>query len=629
MEVTAKNTEEHKDINPGHKDMDPDQIENTELAHVATVKEEPTGESFVDEYFRNMEENGANNEQYNAGRVATYPILGQNESDQILISKQPIFTIDKDKTSSPKSATTAKEKRLTDITEKIYANATVSSSSREMELVDGEEIDKMVSTSLDGNSSADSRTQDPSLVVKNEKDTSETHLRSSEDLTSGMSDETDGKEGASVSKTECSTEGTGSNPSDTQPAMNPPPELDNSIFDMSWLSSGEQPLNIADLSFEQFQLLYYQHLFKNTKDVPSPQGASKSGKRSGDISRDLIDKVAKPASGSVSGTASSSTAPVSTATGSIPVAAEVRRASNNESPRPAGEQTYSKPPGFGFTYKCSRCDEVFRSRLELTAHDKRAHATDWDSDLQCQTCKKKFSSKYYLNQHELTHKGELPFSCDLCDKRFLCKGTLETHVILLHTDDRPYKCEECGAAFKLKKILMRHVSTHTKEAPYQCPNCDKRFSRRGSLNRHELIHTGEKPYKCEICEKCFTQKSTLTLHMMGHTNERPFQCPKCNKSFRKKSHLTRHDSVHTGKKRYYECQVCKKCFAEKYCLVEHEKTHEGGALVTQAKVSSDGIVPEESLVSKGGTNKEGNDDKMDFLSEDEENVMSEGEEKKD
>ncbi|XP_072021352.1 uncharacterized protein [Amphiura filiformis] len=404
------------------------------------------------------------------------------------------------------------------------------------------------------------------------------------DTMRALASELGGKMGANASEASTGTEESHGAIPGGAPAVSTP-DFDTSGLDLSWLSSGEKPLNIADLSFEQFQLLYYQHLFKNMKDVAPTKTKSKPEKRNGgEVASKIPSKAAsspgvkRDASG---GTASeNNTSSTDKDGGSSDGGTQASKELNLSDivVGPLMDASASpKPPGYGFTHKCSHCDEMFRSRLELTAHDKRAHPTEWDSDLQCEKCSKKFSSKYYLNQHELTHKGELPFSCDLCDKRFLCKGTLETHVILLHTDERPHKCDICGAAFKLKKILMRHISTHTKEAPYKCPNCDKCFSRRGSLNRHELIHTGEKPFKCELCDKCFTQKSTLTLHMMGHNNERPYQCSKCDKSFRKKSHLTRHDSVHTGKKRYYECKVCKKCFAEKYCLVEHEKTHQGEA----------------------------------------------------
>ena len=361
-------------------------------------------------------------------------------------------------------------------------------------------------------------------------------------------------------------------------------KLDMSRIDMSWLNGNAEmaKLNIADLSFEQFQLMYYQHLFQNsapdskrTKSGAKP-GAKKrlineTGEASNKMGKGLLTN---DGSSSSDGLLATSVQKLGHSTGHSVMMVE------NDEPSTSGIQMATTSESDDENDReCYRCNEMFRSRLELTSHEKRAHASDWDSDLRCVTCAKKFSSKYYLNQHELIHEkggaGNLPFACEHCDKRFLCKGTLETHVILLHTEERPHKCEECGASFKLKKILARHVETHSNDAPtYQCSQCDKSFSRRGSLTRHELIHTGLKPFQCKICQNSFNQKSSLTSHVMAaHSDERPFRCTKCDKSFCKRSHLTRHDAVHSGKRKYYECPECKKCFAEKYCLVQHEKTH--------------------------------------------------------
>ena len=65
--------------------------------------------------------------------------------------------------------------------------------------------------------------------------------------------------------------------------------------------------------------------------------------------------------------------------------------------------------------------------------------------------------------------------------------------------------------------------THTGDDPYQCDLCEKAFPRKNYLIQHKDKHTGEKPYHCNHCEESFSQTIILKEHNEIHTREKSSQ----------------------------------------------------------------------------------------------------------
>ncbi|XP_040177540.1 oocyte zinc finger protein XlCOF7.1-like isoform X2 [Rana temporaria] len=109
----------------------------------------------------------------------------------------------------------------------------------------------------------------------------------------------------------------------------------------------------------------------------------------------------------------------------------------------------------------------------------------------CPLCKKCFSDKSVLRQHEKTHKREMPYTCLECGKTFLHNSRFISHR-RIHTGERPFSCSKCGKSFVNKPDLVRHHRTHTGEKPFSCSDCGKRFTQRVHLVTHQKKHVLQK-----------------------------------------------------------------------------------------------------------------------------------------
>ncbi|KPP60730.1 hypothetical protein Z043_121242, partial [Scleropages formosus] len=67
--------------------------------------------------------------------------------------------------------------------------------------------------------------------------------------------------------------------------------------------------------------------------------------------------------------------------------------------------------------------------------------------------------------------------------------------------------------------LIKHMVTHTGVRAYQCNICNKRFTQKSSLNVHMRLHHKEKSYECFVCKKKFSHETLLGRHMALHGPE--------------------------------------------------------------------------------------------------------------
>ena len=53
---------------------------------------------------------------------------------------------------------------------------------------------------------------------------------------------------------------------------------------------------------------------------------------------------------------------------------------------------------------------------------------------------------------------------------------------------------------------------HTGTKDFKCEVCERKFLYKGHLKTHMLTHTKVKAHECDICMKKFSQKSNLVQH---------------------------------------------------------------------------------------------------------------------
>ncbi|KAH8340741.1 hypothetical protein KR059_005770 [Drosophila kikkawai] len=138
----------------------------------------------------------------------------------------------------------------------------------------------------------------------------------------------------------------------------------------------------------------------------------------------------------------------------------------------------------------------------------------------CATCGIVKKNKASIVRHEYTHKGEKPFPCKECPKRFLSGNELRAHNLSHHTQEPPFPCRYCDRRYFSVVGRKKHERIHTNERPFVCDQCGKAFTRPCVLRAHMQTHTGHRMFRCDICDRSFTLKKHLVTHYISNTHKR-------------------------------------------------------------------------------------------------------------
>ncbi|XP_071348349.1 zinc finger and BTB domain-containing protein 41 isoform X2 [Trachinotus anak] len=228
-------------------------------------------------------------------------------------------------------------------------------------------------------------------------------------------------------------------------------------------------------------------------------------------------------------------------------------------------------------FKCSFCDEYFKSRFARLKHQEKYHLGPFP----CEICGRQFNDSGNRKRHiECTHGGKRKWTCFVCGKSVRERTTLREHL-RIHSGEKPHLCSICGQSFRHGSSYRLHLRVHHDDKRYECDECGKTFIRHDHLTKHQKIHSGEKAHQCEECGKCFRRHDHLTVHYKSvHLGEKVrqkyktavHQCEVCKKEFKGKSSLEMHFRTHSGEKPH-RCPECHQTFRIKKTLTKHMVIH--------------------------------------------------------
>ncbi|KAI8427102.1 hypothetical protein MSG28_014730 [Choristoneura fumiferana] len=170
------------------------------------------------------------------------------------------------------------------------------------------------------------------------------------------------------------------------------------------------------------------------------------------------------------------------------------------------------------TYKCSFCDKVFSTRVRKMCHEKYTHNSSARYTTSCPQCDQSFTSYYQRNRHMYAehNTAAASYKCNICDKNFILKSKLTSHIKKVHLMERNHICPECGQGFFIKQSLDEHMIKHNGERVHKCNVCLKAYARKKTLREHMRIHNNDRRFKCGVCELAFVQKCSLKSHMLSN-----------------------------------------------------------------------------------------------------------------
>ena len=169
----------------------------------------------------------------------------------------------------------------------------------------------------------------------------------------------------------------------------------------------------------------------------------------------------------------------------------------------------------GMPYKCNQCDRVFTHISVLKQHE-IFHTRK--RNYKCPDCHKSYYRINELNRHKsITHgTREKTFICIECGASFLYPSNLQTHK-LSHTAERTvqksFECQICKKQFSGRYSLINHNQTHHYS---NRKRCGKTFTNKKNPDHHKCMSVNENNYDYPI----YNTRSASKRGLKSHTTQK-------------------------------------------------------------------------------------------------------------
>ncbi|CAH1981798.1 unnamed protein product [Acanthoscelides obtectus] len=239
-------------------------------------------------------------------------------------------------------------------------------------------------------------------------------------------------------------------------------------------------------------------------------------------------------------------------------------------------------------FVCTRCDDVFTSKMHLDEHIKN-YIASIDSCNNKTIDKESFALDEKLNM------------CSHCNTSFKFKQTLDNHIVQKHPEcigsvkSRIHTCELCTFKTTFRHELNKHTVIHSNSAPSNiCKHCNRTFKSQQSLDNHVVMNHPEfmtsinrKIHECSQCDFKTTFKQNLKKHSLVHLSTVPnakiSTCSHCNATFSDKQEfnnhiIANHPEIATSiKKKLHVCSFCSYKTSIKRAFKDHLLMHPGAS----------------------------------------------------
>lgn len=149
-----------------------------------------------------------------------------------------------------------------------------------------------------------------------------------------------------------------------------------------------------------------------------------------------------------------------------------------------------------------------------------------------QICSKTFSRRPHLQEHMILHTQDRPFKCSFCDEYFRSRFARLKHQEKYHLGEKYVWCKSSLKVLNIYKMKNRfHIRILIKlsdrfialilkfamvntdvlfclmAGPFPCEICGRQFNDTGNKKRHiECTHGGKRKWTCFVCGKSVRER---------------------------------------------------------------------------------------------------------------------------